>query len=47
MSRRLNREPKRHTQRPSTRFGLWWPLWTIAGGVAIAGLTVVLMRYVG
>ena len=47
MSRRLNREPKRHTHRPSTRFGWWWPLWTIAGGATIAGLTVVLMRYVG
>lgn len=43
----MKREPKRHTQRPSTRFGLWWPLWTMAGGAAIAALTVVLMRFVG
>ena len=43
----MNRSSKRRPQRPSARFGLWWPLWTLAGGAGIAGLTVILMRYVG
>lgn len=37
----------RRATRPFGRLGWLWPLWSVLGGGLVAGLTVLVMRYVG